>query len=104
MARDPVTDFRMIGLAEGLSFLVLLGIAMPLKYLAGQPWAVRLVGTIHGGLFVIYLLALVRAAWHARWSFLQVLEALAAAFIPFGPIYLDRKLRRETPRPAGDLE
>ena len=59
---NPITQFRIIALAEGISFLVLLGIAMPLKYAAGNPEPVRIVGWIHGGLFVLYLIAVVRAA------------------------------------------
>ena len=52
---------RLVALLEGSSFLVLLFIAMPLKYLADQPLAVRIVGSIHGLLFVIFMAALFRA-------------------------------------------
>ena len=53
---------RLIAFLEGLSLLVLLGIAMPLKYLAGQPAAVRYVGMTHGLLFVLYVLLVIQVA------------------------------------------
>ncbi|HTO03360.1 MAG TPA: DUF3817 domain-containing protein, partial [Opitutus sp.] len=49
--KTPLSRLRFIGWWEGVSFLVLLGIAMPLKYLAGEPAAVRVVGMAHGILF-----------------------------------------------------
>ena len=64
----PLARLRLIGLLEGSSFLALLLIAMPLKYLAGQPLAVRAVGMAHGVLFLLYLLALVPVALDRRWG------------------------------------
>ena len=58
---------RKISLAEGISYLLLLGIAMPLKYWAGLPLAVKIVGSIHGALFVVFCAALLRALVAARW-------------------------------------
>ena len=86
---------RWAGWAEGLSFLLLLGIAMPLKYLAGQPAAVRLVGSAHGGLFVIYLVVALIAARRFSWPWTRLAMALVAAFLPFGPFWFDARLRRE---------
>jgi integral membrane protein len=93
--RDPIRSFRWIALAEGWSFLLLLGIAMPLKYLAGMPLAVRIVGSIHGGLFVLYVIAALRAANHDKWSRRQLLVALVASVLPFGPFVIDHKLKEE---------
>lgn len=106
MVRGRIGQLRIVGWAEGASFLVLLGVAMPLKYLAGQPLAVRVVGLIHGGLFVLYLAALIRAGAARRWPVGPWLVALAAAFVPFGPFLLDRRLRREeaTIRPGEPTE
>ena len=94
MLRDPVGRLRIVGWAEGASFLVLLGVAMPLKYLAGWPMAVRVVGMAHGGLFLLYLIAVARAGRAAHWSVGIWLQALAAAVVPGGPFLLDGKLRR----------
>lgn len=90
---SPVGRVRAIGLAEGLSFLVLLGIAMPLKYLAGEPLAVKLVGWAHGVLFIAYLAALAQAALAHRWSMNRVAAGTLAALLPFGTFVLDRRLR-----------
>src|SRR5690606_38959818 len=58
---NPVWRLRMVGMAEGLSYIALLGIAMPLKYMADMPIAVRIVGSIHGALFVLFGVALIQA-------------------------------------------
>ena len=84
---------RLVGRLEGVSFLTLLGVAMPLKYLAGYPEAVQVVGWIHGMLFVSLGL-LVFHAWltqhlSLRWAFLT----MVAACLPFGPFYMDGKLK-----------
>jgi integral membrane protein len=86
---------RAVGLAEGVSFLVLLGIAMPLKYLLGMPLAVRVIGLIHGVLFIAFVYLVFDAMGSLRWSLKQVAVALLASLLPFGTIVLDRKLRRE---------
>lgn len=93
--RNPVLDLRIIGFAEGISFLLLLFVAMPLKYAAGLPLAVRIVGTLHGVLFILYVAAALRAAWSRKWPLLRVLEALGASLYPFGTFVFDRKLRAE---------
>ncbi|MBC8081965.1 MAG: DUF3817 domain-containing protein [Hymenobacter sp.] len=86
---------RLVGFLEGCSFLVLLGIAMPLKYLAGQPAAVRQVGTAHGVLFVLYVLLVLQNALESRWPLRKTLLALVASFLPLGPFWADRHLFRE---------
>lgn len=100
--RNPVTALRLIGFAEGVSYLLLLGVAVPLKYIAGMPEPVRVVGWLHGVLFVLYVIAVVRAARWRRWPWVQTLEALAASVFPLGTFLLDGKLRREQldPPPA----
>ncbi len=97
---NPLTQFKIISIAEAISFLVLLGIAMPLKYLAGQPEAVRIAGSIHGGLFILYILAIVRAAYYGKWPIRWIGEAVVASILPFGPFIFDRKLQREEARNA----
>ncbi|WP_134683996.1 DUF3817 domain-containing protein [Brevibacillus migulae] len=89
-----LTVFRSIGMLEGLSFLVLLGIAMPLKYFADMPKAVTIVGALHGLFFVMYVLAIVYATIALRWRFLRVAGAFIAAFLPFGPFVFDAQLRK----------
>lgn len=91
---DASRLFRFVGYAEGTSFLVLLGIAMPLKYLAQIPEAVLVVGWMHGVLWVLYLLAALRAAVLCKWSFATFFWAGVASVLPFGPFVFDRWLRR----------
>ena len=84
-----------VGLAEGTSFLVLLLIAMPLKYLANLPAAVRIVGGIHGGLFLLYVGLILLAALLARWSWKRVLLGLLSSVVPLGPFFFDAIVKRE---------
>jgi integral membrane protein len=92
---DASRTLRWVGYAEGISFLVLLGIAMPLKYWAGYPLMVTVIGSIHGGLWILYLLA---AGWAARvqkWGIGTMIGAFAASVLPFGPFVFDAWLRRQ---------
>ncbi len=99
MLDNPVKRLRLVGLAEGISFLVLLVVAMPLKYFAGLPAAVRVVGMLHGLLFVLYAGALLVAAADRRWPFRRSLLLFAAAILPLGTFFVDGWLRREGARP-----
>lgn len=85
--------FRAVSLLEGLSYVVLMGIAMPLKYLAGQPMAVRIVGGIHGALFVAFCIALATTARRRGWTRRQIATALVAALLPLGAFWLEHRLR-----------
>jgi integral membrane protein len=86
---------RILGYVEGVSFLVLLGIAMPLKYLAGQPQMVSTVGMLHGVLFLLYVGAVGHIGVARRWPIKRVLVAWVAAVVPFGPFVLDGHLRED---------
>ena len=87
-------------MVEGVSFLVLLGIAMPLKYFAGMPQMVRVVGMAHGLLFLLFVAAVFQVAFALRWPLMRVMGALAASVVPFGPFILDAHLRRESAQTA----
>lgn len=100
----PINQFRLVAIAEGLSFLLLLGWAMPLKYLYGQPQAVRIIGSIHGGLFILYVIAIARAARSGKWSWGRIVEAFVASLLPFGPFFLEYKYRNEFSRPDAHSE
>ena len=95
MLRTPIGRLRAIAFLEGLSFLLLLGIAMPLKYLAGKPGMVNMVGWVHGLLFVLYLLSVADVRAKRQWPPARVLGALIASVVPFGTFVLDARLRRE---------
>lgn len=90
-----IKSFRLIGWMEGLSFLLLLGIAMPLKYLADFPEPVKMLGWAHGLLFVLYVGFVVLAKFKLNWTFGQMIMAGAASVIPFGPFIVDKKLLKQ---------
>jgi integral membrane protein len=104
MWKTPIGRLRAVGLLEGTSFLVLLFIAMPLKYFAGMPLAVKLVGWAHGLLFMLYLLTLGHTASSRRWPLLRVGAGFLASVVPFGPFVFDVWLRREELLPAEERQ
>lgn len=84
---------RILGLIEGWSFVILLLIAMPLKYLADLPMAVRVVGMAHGVLFLL----LIAAALHAQvnednWPLKRTIYIVLGALFPFGPFIVEAKI------------
>lgn len=89
---------RLVAFLEGLSFVVLLFIAVPLKHLAGMPLPVRVVGSAHGLLFIAFLVTLFRVASERGWPLRQTALGLAASVLPFGTFLFDRILRGEIAR------
>lgn len=87
--------FRKVALAEGISYIVLLFIAMPLKYWVGLPLAVKYVGWVHGLLFVLYIACLIMAWQERKWSFGKVVVLFIASLLPFVPFYVEKKLKEE---------
>lgn|SRR5690606_8517289 len=87
--------FRIISLIEGISMLVLLFIAMPLKYGFDMPLMVKYVGWIHGVLFMLYVVILLPTSRKLGWSFSKTFLGLVASVLPFGPFLFDRKLKVE---------
>ena len=92
IVKSPIPFLRRVGQIEAISFLLLLCVAMPLKYLAGMPAAVKLVGWAHGILFVIFSLALLRTMLVARWGLDRGALVFVAALLPFGPFVVDRRM------------
>jgi len=86
---------RIVGIIEGISYLILLFIAMPLKYWAGQPIFVRIFGMAHGILFVLFVLMLLVVWFDRRWPFTRVFVAFLASLLPFGNFVLDARLRKD---------
>ena len=87
--------FRKIAFAEGVSFLVLLFIAMPMKYLASLPMAVTIVGALHGLLFIAFLAMTWEVKSEFRKSWGWTARALLASVLPFGTIAMDKEWRKE---------
>ncbi len=87
--------FRLVALLEGISYLVLLGVAMPLKYLVGIPEPVKLIGWAHGVLFVLFMVCLLQVWIVKKWSFWQVLTAFISSLLPFGTFVMDKTWQKE---------
>ncbi len=87
--------FRWISLIEGISFLVLLFIAMPLKYMLDLPLMVKYVGWAHGFLFILYIYMVFPTAHKLKWNFSRTLLALIASILPFGPYIFNRNLKKD---------
>ncbi|MFW5920393.1 MAG: DUF3817 domain-containing protein [Polyangiales bacterium] len=100
MLATPIGRLRLVGMLEGVSFILLLGIAMPLKYFAGHPLPVKVVGWAHGLLFLLYCAALLQVWRGQPWSFGRATVAFVAALLPFGPFLLDRRIRDEWSEPG----
>lgn len=90
--KNPIPFLRRVAFAEGVSFLILLGIAMPLKYLAHEPAAVKIVGWAHGVLFITFCFALLRTLLVAKWPISRCAVLFIAALLPFGPFIADRRM------------
>lgn len=87
-------SLRITAIAEGISFIVLLFIAMPLKYMADMPMAVKVTGWIHGALFVLFIGLAWRVMDQYRQSFLWLAKGFIASLLPFGTFFWDRSLKK----------
>lgn len=92
---SSLSIFRKVAIAEGISYLLLLFVAMPLKYFADMPLAVRYTGWAHGLLFVLYAATLVLAWQEQKWKFGKAVLIFLASLLPFMPFVVDRKLKDE---------
>lgn len=87
--------FRKVAVAEGVSFLILLFIAMPLKYFASFPAAVTIAGGLHGVLFVAFLILAREVKSNYNKNLRWLGKALLASILPFGTIIMDKQWKKE---------
>ena len=92
---SSLSIFRKVAVLEGISYLLLLFIAMPLKYYADMPLAVKYTGWVHGLLFVLYAALFVLAWQEQKWKFGKAVLIFLASLLPFMPFVVDRKLKDE---------
>ncbi len=85
-------NFRIIALLEGISFLTLMCICMPLKYIAHMPMAVKINGWVHGVLFILYVIFLAQIRAQYKWNLKLTSAAFVAALLPFGTFVLNAKI------------
>ena len=91
---SALKKLTIMGYLEGTSFLLLLGIAMPLKYMLGIPEAVKYVGMAHGGLFIAYILMLLIATSKIKMPLWAMPVGVLGSFLPFGPFIFDHLLKK----------
>ena len=78
---------------EGISYLLLLFIAMPVKYILEEPLLVKVVGMGHGVLFILFMFLLLTTALEHKWKLPFISMAFIASLLPFGTFYLEKKLK-----------
>lgn len=83
---------KLVALLEGLSLIVLIFIAVPLKHIWGKPWLVQNVGMIHGVLFILYVLQVIQAKIELGWNLGKTVLALVLSFVPFGTFYFTARM------------
>ena len=93
MLNSNLKRFRLIAVMEGISFLLLLFIAMPIKYMLGEPILVKYVGMAHGVLFLLFIALLAIASREYKWKLPFIIMAFITSLVPFGTFYLEKKLK-----------
>lgn len=88
---------RILGVVEGISTLLLFGVAMPLKYAADMPMAVTVVGSLHGALFVGLVVMFLIAVRRVPIAVGLAMAGIVGAVVPFGPFVVDSWLRKLEP-------
>ena len=92
---QPLSRLRFLGLLEGCTLLILVVIAVPLRHLAGFPIATRIMGPIHGLVFILYLVALIDCISGGAWTPREMARGAIACLIPFGTFLNDGLIKRK---------
>lgn len=92
LLKTQIGRLRILAFIEGVSFLVLLFITMPLKYAFDNPAPNKAFGLVHGLLFILYVLAVIQVKIEQNWNIRKTLLALLASVVPFGTFWADKKL------------
>ena len=92
---SELKKFRLINKIEGYSFIILLFIAMPLKYVLDYPMATKIAGMLHGLLFMIFIYQLLEARREVPFGKKEAMYYFLLSLIPFGSFYTDKLCRRK---------
>ena len=93
--KSSVGRLRLIGFFEGISLLLLIFVAVPLKHLYHDPTWVKIIGPVHGLLFTLFVINTISVGTEYRWTFKTTTwKVLLACMIPFGTFYIDRTVFR----------
>lgn len=94
--KTNIGRLRLLGMLEGISLLILVFIAVPLKYYFGQPVISQWLGPVHGALFLLFVFNTLSVGVEYKWTFRTTTwKVLLACMIPFGTFYIDRKILRK---------
>ncbi len=95
LLKTNIGRLRILGVLEGTSLILLLFVAVPLKYIWGYPQGSQVIGTIHGGLFLLFIINTLSVGVEQNWKFATTTwKVLLACVVPFGTFYIDRKILR----------
>lgn len=98
LLKNNIGRLRIIGFLEGLSLLVLVFVAVPLKYYSGNPAMVKALGPVHGALFLLFIFITLSVGIEQKWQFKTTTwKVLLACMVPFGTFYIDSKILRKLP-------
>ena len=89
---STLSIFKKVAIAEGISYLALLFVAMPLKYFAGMPLAVKYTGWAHGLLFVLYVAFVIMCWMEYKWKISKAALVFFASLLPFAPFIVEKRL------------
>jgi len=92
---EPLHRFRILALIEGISFLLIFGVSLPLKYMLGYTTIPYIIGMSHGVLFVLYVIMAIELIIRRRVTFFQFLRIIFASIIPFGTFFNDKMLKEQ---------
>ncbi len=93
MVKTPIARFRLVSILEGISYILLLFIAMPIKYLADNPLPVKIIGMGHGVLFIVFMVLLYESMNKHNWGNGFSMKLFIASLLPFGTFFMDKKLK-----------
>lgn len=93
MLASALGRFRVISAIEGLSYLLLVFIAMPIKYIGENPYPVKILGMIHGVLFIIFMISLFESKIKKSWNIGLMFQLFVLSLIPFGAFYIEKKVK-----------
>ena len=92
MIRKKFGRLRVVSMIEGLSLMLLVFVAVPIKYVLTAPMLVKIFGPIHGGLFLLFIFMTIAAGVEHQWKFRRIAGLILSSIIPFGCLYAEKKI------------
>ncbi len=96
LMKTLINSFRIVALLEGISYILLLFVAVPIKYFGNDPQYVKLLGMPHGLLFIAYIILAIMVNSELNWKGATLRNVLLASIIPFGTFVVDKKYLKDT--------